>query len=238
VGSALKFFGKTDKLIRRSSLVICGNRFIAEYAESKGTRAMVVPTVVDTEKFIPVEHQNIVPVIGWVGTHSTFPFLEKLFPVFEQLAEKRRFVLKIVGAGIESISLKGVEVENEPWSIDREIADFQSLDVGLYPIFASGAANKDWIAGKSGFKAVQYMAVGIPFVISPVGVGGEIGENGVTHFNATTDTEWYNSLDKLLSAVDLRTRIGAAGREFSVKHFSLSTQADTIAKALKKVGNG
>ena len=37
LGSFFKFFGKTDKLIARADAVICGNRFIADYVEKKGT---------------------------------------------------------------------------------------------------------------------------------------------------------------------------------------------------------
>ncbi|HEV8591883.1 MAG TPA: glycosyltransferase family 4 protein [Pyrinomonadaceae bacterium] len=235
LGSALKFFGKADRLIERASLVICGNRFIADYVESKGTRSIAVPTVVDTEKFVPGEKHNDVPVIGWIGTHSTYPFLERLFPTLKRLSEKHKFILKIVGAGTDSIQLHSVEVVNEQWNIDREISDFQSLDIGLYPIFASGAANSDWIAGKSGFKAIQYMAVGVPFVMSPVGVCGEIGEVDKTHFNAVTDEDWYDAIDKLLSDKGLRRQLGVAGREHSVRNFGLDVQADLIANALNDV---
>lgn len=235
VGSSLKFFGKTDKLIKRSSLVICGNRFIAEYVESKGTRSILVPTVVDTEKFVPVERQNDVPVIGWIGTHSTYPFLERLFPTLKRLSEKHKFILKIVGAGTASINLDGIEILNQQWNIDREISDFQSLDIGLYPIFASGAANSDWIAGKSGFKAIQYMVVGVPFVMSPVGVCGEIGEPNKTHFNAVTDEDWYDAIDKLLSDKELRRQLGGAGREHSIRNFGLDVQAELIGNALNEI---
>src|SRR5436190_4132312 len=53
LGSVLKWFGKTDDLIRWAKIVICGNRSIAEYVSSKGSRARVIPTVVDTEVFRP-----------------------------------------------------------------------------------------------------------------------------------------------------------------------------------------
>src|SRR5260221_7262739 len=81
IGSLLKFFGKTDKLIARSSSAICGNRFIADHVIAVGARTEIIPTVVDTDLFRPLlrpfKEKNDVPVIGWIGTHSTFPFLEK-----------------------------------------------------------------------------------------------------------------------------------------------------------------
>jgi glycosyltransferase involved in cell wall biosynthesis len=239
LGSFLKFFGKADNLIKRSAVVTCGNRFIGEYVERQGTQAVVIPTVVDLDEFHSCERlpdngaQN--PVIGWIGTHSTFPFLESLFPVLEQLALKHRFILKIVGAGRAQVRLKGVEVENLNWKLDREIDDFQSLDIGLYPITVSKSANSEWIKGKSGFKAVQYMAVGIPFVMSPVGVCAEMGEPGKTHYNAQSAGDWYNALDKLMSGKILRRNMGAAGRRYALLNYGLNQQADKLAGVIRKV---
>ncbi len=236
IGSLLKFFGKTDKLIGRSQVVVCGNRFIAEYVEGKGTKAVVVPTVADTEIFCPVEKNNEIPVIGWIGTHSTFPFLESLFPVLQKLAEKHEFILKIVGAGRENIALEGVKIENLKWSLEREVADFQSLDIGLYPIQTAKSAPPEWILGKSGFKAIQYLAVGIPFVVTPIGMCAEIGVAGETHFNADSDEVWYNSLNKLLSDIVLRKKMGENGRQYALKHFTVPRQTEILAKVFHEIG--
>src|SRR5580765_5894143 len=126
LGSFFKFFGKTDKLIKQAALVVCGNRFIAEYVESKGANSIVIPTIVDTDIFCPVARSNEIPVLGWIGTHSTFPFLESLFPVLERLATKHPFILKVVGAGQPDLRINGVEIRNLEWSLEREVADFQS----------------------------------------------------------------------------------------------------------------
>ncbi len=238
LGSFFKFFGKTDNLIRRASAVTCGNRFIAEYVESKGSRAEVIPTVVDTDVFRPAEKNNLVPALGWIGTHSTYPFLESLFPVLERLADKHEFVLRIVGAGRDDIRLKGVEVENLPWEMGREVEDFRDLDIGLYPMTLSDSANREWLLGKSGFKAIQYLAVGVPFVMTPIGVAAEIGENGRTHFNAETPDDWYNSLDKLLSDGSLRLEMGRAGREESLANYTVEAQVEKLADVFGSVGRG
>src|SRR6266446_9485879 len=190
-GKSLKWFSRTDDLIRWATIVICGNRSIAEYVTSKGARARIIPTVVDTEVFRPAGPfanaggTDIDPsanasgtntslhrtkssrvVLGWIGTHSTFPYLESIFPVLTDLAKDYDFRLKVVGAGKDKITVPGVEVENLRWSLEREVQDFQSIDIGLYPIDASLYSGK-WAAGKSGFKAIQYMAVGVPYVATP-----------------------------------------------------------------------
>jgi glycosyltransferase involved in cell wall biosynthesis len=117
LASRLKWFGKTDDLIRWSKIVTCGNRNIADYVACKGVRSVVIPTVVDTGQFRPATMErkgNEELVLGWIGTHSTFEYLETIFPALQQLARIRSFRLKVIGAGRESIHLPGVTIENLP----------------------------------------------------------------------------------------------------------------------------
>lgn len=235
LGSFLKAFGKTDALIDRASAVTCGNRYIAAYVEGRGGNAVIVPTVVNTDEFRPAERSHDVPVIGWIGTHSTFNVLKSFFPILESIGRKHRYLLKIVGAGVDKIDIDGIETANLKWSLEREISDFQSLDVGLYPITTTHSMPADWILAKSGFKAIQYMSVGVPFVMSPVGVCAEMGEPNVTHFNADTPEEWERALDKLLSDVILRKEMGRAGRHYSLENYSLTDQTEKLAAVFTDV---
>jgi glycosyltransferase involved in cell wall biosynthesis len=239
LGKAFKWFGKTDDLIRWASLVTCGNSAIAEYVTSKGAKARVIPTVVDTDVFYPAprNRQDEGLVLGWIGTHSTFPYLESTFPVLRELARDYQFRLKIVGAGRSEIRIPGVEVENLEWKLDREVEDFQSLDIGLYPIDPSLYASQ-WAAGKSGFKAIQYMAVGIPFVATPVGAVREHGMEGTTHYCATTPDEWRGALSTLIADRESREQTGAAGRRWALEHYGLAAQADKLAAALREAARG
>jgi len=230
IGSMLKWFSKTNDLIRWSRLVTCGNREIAAYVTSKGREAVVVPTVVDTTCFRPLGERpaSDVPVIGWIGTHSTFPYVKTIFPVLERLARDYRFRLRLVGTGADNVVIPGVEIENLGWKLEREIADFQSLDIGIYPI-----VEDEWSVGKSCFKAVQYMAVGVPFVVSPVGACHDIAEADRTHFVARSQEEWYEHLSGLLSDAGLRQRMGEAGRRYAVEHYSIQANVQKLASALR-----
>jgi glycosyltransferase involved in cell wall biosynthesis len=228
--SALKWFSKTDDLIRWAKIVTCGNRAIAEYVTAHGKQAVTIPTVVDTNRFCPGSepHAEDVPVIGWVGTHSTYQYLASIFPALERLAREDRFRLKVVGSGREQIAIPGVEIENLAWSLSREIADFQSFDIGLYPIIED-----DWSVGKSGFKSVQYMAVGMPFVTTPVGASAEIGKPNVTHFFARTEDDWYAALAQLLRDQNLRRSMGAAGRRHALENYTVAQQAQKLAEVFR-----
>jgi glycosyltransferase involved in cell wall biosynthesis len=236
IARKLKWFSKTDDLIRWSQLVICGNRTIAEYVTSKGSTPRIIPTVVDTNLFRPNPAVNRdVPVLGWVGTHSTFCYLEGIFPVLQDLAKTRDFRLKVVGAGKAAIDIPGVKVENLEWQLTREVQDFQSFDIGLYPIDNNRYAD-NWAAGKSGFKAIQYMAVGIPYVATPIGAVTEIGQVGTTHLAAENPHEWKDALETLLSDPDRRKRMGGAGRVHVLENYGLQEQAEKLAAALFEVG--
>jgi glycosyltransferase involved in cell wall biosynthesis len=227
--SLLKWPSKTRRLIRWARVVACGNPNIAAYVREQGVEAVVVPTVVDTRVFRPRDPlPRDVPTIGWIGTHGTFPFLERLLPLFERLGREQRFRLTIVGAGRAEVRVPGVEVDCRPWRLDREADDFRALDLGVYPI-----ADSEWSAGKSGFKAVQYMACGVPFVMSPVGVCATMGVAGETHLLATTDDEWLAALRRLLADADLRRRMGRAERAHAEAHYSLAEQADALASIIR-----
>ena len=218
IATWLKWRSKTDRLIKWARAVTCGSPHIAEYANG-----IVIPTVVDTKRFKPASPRTREPVIGWIGTHGTFPYLERLLPIFERLAREVRFRLLIVGSGRD---IPGVETR--AWSLEREVEDFQSLDIGVYPL-----ADDEWSAGKAGFKAVQYMATGVPFVMSPVGVCATMGIAGETHLSAITDDEWLDALRHLVTDPDLRKRLSIAARRFAESHYDVEPHADTLAKAIR-----
>ncbi|HEV8434030.1 MAG TPA: glycosyltransferase family 4 protein [Thermoanaerobaculia bacterium] len=219
----LKWPSKTDRLIGWADAVTCGSPNIAGYANG-----ILVPTVVDTKRFHPAPHRDTaIPTVGWVGTHSTYAYLQRLLPLFERLASEVPFRLRIVGSGRAKIEVRGVDVEMQPWSLAREVEDFQALDVGVYPI-----ADDAWSAGKAGFKAVQYMATGVPFVMSPVGVCASMGIEGRTHLLARSDDEWHDALLRLIRDVELRESLSKEGRVFAEAHYDIEQQADALAEVI------
>lgn len=231
-GNALKFFGKTDSLIKRADLVITGGRFVAEYAEDLGAKTLILPTTVDPSVFKPTQKHNDRPVIGWIGTASSYPFLKSIFPALEALAKQHDFTLLLRGTGEDEISINGVDIDNRPWSLATETEDFRSLDIGLYPLVVNDAISRERIEGKSGFKAIQHMALGIPYVVSPIGVVSEIGKPGETHFEASTTEDWIDKLGQLLSDRSLREKMGNAGRAHYLKQYDLQNLSKILADAL------
>ena len=121
-----------------------------------------------------------------------------------------------------------------PWDGGREVAHVQALDVGLYPLDDS-----PWSRGKCGFKALQYLACGVPCVASPVGVLGDIVRPGETGLHARSQEEWVDACAALLSDPARRAAMGVRGRALVEERYSVRVAAPFLAEALRDVaGSG
>lgn len=224
LGTWVKRPGKVKSILKRSKHVIAGNAFTARFALKHNSCVTVVPTVVDAEKFVPAPRtRRGPPIIGWLGSRSTARHLRMLVPVFEELARRHRFIVKIVGAE-QPFTPRGVKVEEMPFDRGREVSDFQDMDIGVYPIL-----DEPWSWGKPGFKLIQYMAVGIPAVASPVGGNLEILREGECGFFARTKAEWMERLSQLLEDECLRRRMGEQGRQQVEERYCAQVQAQVLA---------
>ncbi len=213
-----------------SKVVLAGNRFLADYAHPYARRVEILPTCIDTEKFRPADERRKSNkcIVGWIGSHSTAKYLTSLLPVLEQVARKHQFELKVVGSPTQ-LCADGLDISQAQWSLEREIADFSQCDVGIYPLW-----DDPWAQGKCGFKAIQFMACGVPVVATAVGVNREIIEDGGNGFLAATDQEWINKLGALLSDSSLRKKLGQEGRRTVEKHYSLAANASKLISTLRE----
>ncbi len=237
--AALKQPGKVATIIRHSSRVIAGNEYLAAYARKFSDAVTVIPTVVDTTRFVPSARALSnngstapLPVVGWIGSPTTAQYLRRLMPVLEPVGRQHRFTLRVSGIA-EPVALPGVAVEQPAWTLPGEVELFNSCDVGVYPL-----VDDDWARGKCGFKAIQFMACGVPVVASAVGVNREIIQDGVNGFLASTEAEWSDKLGRLLSDPELRRRLGAAGRHTVEEQYSLRVQAPALAAVVRSVAIG
>ena len=238
LGSFLKFYGKSNRLIRAAKTVVCGGQFLADHVESRGGKAVVIPTIVDKEIFEPSDRTSAIPVVGWIGTPSSYRYLKAIFPALERVAQDHKFSLRLRGTGDDQIEIDNVIIDNAPWNAETEVDDFRSLDIGLYPLVENEDQSLEFIQGKSGFKAIQYLALGIPYVVSPLGVTSSIGVAGETHFEAHTTDEWVETLSRLLEDVSLRRQMGKRGREHFEENYDLEKWVEVLAGVLRNAARG
>ena len=235
--ATLKTARKVDTIIRRSDQVIAGNAYLADYARRLNQAVTMIPTCVDTTRFAPSPDAWSANgsgasrdlVVGWIGSPTTASYIRDLEPVLRRVRERHGFVLRVSGAG-GPLQIPGLTVENVPWALDREVELFNTCDVGVYPL-----ADDEWSKGKCGFKAIEFMACGVPVVAAAVGVNREIIEDGVNGFLASTEAEWVDKIGCLLSDRDVRRRFAAAGRRTIEDRYSLDVNAPKLAATLRTV---
>ncbi len=218
----VKDAGKTARIIALADRVIAGNRYLADYALRVNANTTIVPTTIDTDEYRPVERAPGGAVcIGWSGSLTTIRHFQYALPALRAIREKfgPRVSFRVIGdAGFRDDHLG---IQGLPWRKDGELDDLRAMDIGIMPL-----PDDDWARGKCGLKALQYMALGIPPVISPVGVNGEIVQDGINGFLATATDEWVAKLSRLIEDADLRRRMGAEARRTVEEKYSVRAWRD------------
>lgn len=229
----LKFPHKTARICRLSNLIIAGNSYLADYARQHNPNVTVIPSSVDTHKFCPVENRssNSKVIIGWTGSSTSQTYLESFAPVLRELMSSRKVELRIHSD--RRPELDGVPVEWRAWSPENEAEEIAAFDIGIMPM-----PHEAWARGKCAMKALLYMSCGVPAVCEAFGTNREVirdGENGIL---AGTPEQWLAALESLIDDVELRQRIGIAGRNSVEKHYSMDRCAELFADAVYCTVNG
>ena len=228
--SYLKFASKTKTICRLASHVMVGNPYLADYARQVNNNVTVIPTTIDTDKYQvpPPKTEPGPPVIGWTGSYSTVQHLDTLRGALKKLAEKEQFRLRVIGT--PTYECAPVDVEAMKWQAATELEDLSTIDVGVMPL-----PDDNWSKGKCGLKALQFMALGIPTICSPVGVNSDIIQDNENGFLAASEDEWVDKLTRLLRSAELRRRLGDAGRKTIEEKYSAAIQAPRVYEIFKSV---
>lgn len=224
----IKWHGKVSSICKWSHKISCGNSFLATFALQYNKNVIVNPTTVDTVNLHNPSHytpqKEIASiVIGWTGTQSTLPYIISLIPMFKILLEKFSGQVRLLIIANKDPELNLNFVDFIPWSKQTEVQDLLKIDIGIMPL-----SDDIWAKGKCGFKALQYMALEIPALVSPVGVNTEIVDNGINGHWCTTEDDWIDSLEKIIADKDLRKKMGIAGRKKVIEHYSVSSNSSAF----------
>lgn len=220
---------KLQPLLRRCSLAFCGNAYLEAYVGRYCKRTEIIPTVVDTDSYSPVEKAPVTtPVVGWIGSPSTWKYCLPMVDMLAGYVEAGRLSVLVVGAGHAADTTPPFVFRN--WAELREVEDIRQMDIGIMPL-----PDEPWARGKCGYKLIQYMACGIPVIASPVGVNCQIVTHGVNGFLATTEQEWRDAIEQLTGDAVLRQRMGQAGRVSVEQHYSIQQYGPRMAAAILSV---
>ena len=215
--------------------VSCGNDYLSDHARQFNPNVFVNPTTIDTE-----HHHNQVKqfsgekiTIGWTGTHSTIKYLDALIPTLKKLEGEFDFRFVVIADRKPDFDLKGLQFV--PWNKQTEIDDLLKMDVGVMPL-----ENDKWANGKCGFKALQYMALGIPAMVSPVGVNTKIVDHEMNGWICDTPDEWEQTLRSILEKKTDLKDFSAAARTKIEGHYSVKSNTSNFLHlfALRGPENG
>ena len=222
---------KFDLMMSAAVAVTAGNTYLQSYARRFNSNVTVLPSVVDTDQFrpvepLPAERSGDSFTVGWIGSPSTAPYLQLLVEPLQQLARERPVRMLVVGGPAPAIA--GVEVIEQPWSLEQEVPLIQQFDVGVMPL-----PNAPWTRGKCAYKLIQCMACSIPVVASRVGANVEAvpPDCGLL---AESSAEWLAAFRRLAADPELRQRMGTAARQWVEQHYSLRSALPVLIEVIQR----
>lgn len=230
---ALKGKNKPKFLMKHADHVITCTPFLTEYALQFNPDTTDISSTINTDLYRQKTDYSLREgklVLGWSGSKSTAKYLRLLEPVFAEL--KKQIDFKIVMMGDADFTLPGYEVEAMDWREEIETKTINRFDIGLYPL-----PNEQWVYGKSGLKALQYMATGVPTVATAIGANYRVMETGVSGFLVETPEQWIERILQLAKDEQLRRYIGTNAHERVEKSYSVRANAPVYVGILQKVLN-
>jgi hypothetical protein len=210
------------RLALRADAIVVSTQQVARSLPDGSCQAVVLPTVPDVAAYQRAEHTAVGGTVGWAGTPGGLLFLDPLAPVFERLRERGLASLEVVSSAPWSGPARF-----RAWRLDDEPTMFARFAVGIMPL-----PDTVYTRAKAGFKLLQYMAAGVPFVASPVGVNVELVNASGAGRVARDPAEWERELTALLEDPRLRRDMGDRGRAFVERYADLDHQAEVLSRLI------
>src|SRR3989344_2521636 len=238
---------KTNVFARLADSVFCGSEVIRAWVAKRNSSAILIPTALDHELYAThrVAHvERAVYTIGWVGAgmrHFKDGHFHMIKSPLESLAKSGiGFRLVILGAQnykplkdfFNGSAFKVVYLDALDWSDPAAVPkaiQMYAFDVGLTP-----QSDTPFNRAKCAYKAIEYMACGVPTIVSPVGENKLLIQHGVNGFWAEGKQEWEEQLRILLTDVFLRTTVGAEALKTIEARYSYKAILPRIVDVLKR----
>lgn len=224
----LKSHNVVSELISHCKLVIAGNPYLKNYASEFNKNITIIPTTIDVNEYVKMnaEKKDDRVCIGWSGSVTTIQHFKTALPFLKEIKQKYgdKIYFQVIGDKNyvnEELGIKGVA-----WTKESELTELNKIDIGLMPL-----PDDLWAKGKCALKGLQYMALEIPTIMSPVGVNIDVIKDGENGYLATSVEEWKQKLELLINSKELREKVGKAGRKTVVDEYSIEANRDKYLKA-------
>ena len=152
--------------------------------------------------------------------------LEAIFSRFDNIH------LRIVGSGNNPALIpcfEKVRYSTKPYYSQTElIQEVLKMDIGLFPLFDIENSKARGI-----LKATVYMSGETAVISSAVGQSKDLIQDGVNGMLATSNKEWEDKLETLITNSELRKKISVNGMETVRANFTLEQNFEKLLSALE-----
>jgi glycosyltransferase involved in cell wall biosynthesis len=202
-----------ETIIEQSDLVTVSTYPLAEVVRPHNSNVRVLPNCIDGRilDMVRPRHPDKI-VIGWAGGDSHVRDLALVIPTLRRLLNQNRNV-EFHTIGADFLTLFKVPGRHTPWQEDLfDLYRAMDFDIAIAPL-----TNTIFNQSKSGIKAMEAMALGIPVVASDVEPYRGVVKDGITGFLVRERHKWMGKLRELINDPDLRERMGQAGKRAAGK---------------------
>ena len=225
----------TPKIARSMDAIVAGNQYLADYFSRYCRDVYIVPTSIDLDRYQLRNFPDIEPekfIIGWTGLACNYKYLKQIAPILKRFLQDhdRTEILIISNRPMKQSLLPADKTRFVRWNAKNETVILREMSVGIMPL-----RNDKWSRGKCGFKMLQYMAAGLPVIVSPVGVNKEILQKAEVGYGAESAEDWYEALDELYHDWSGQKQMGLAGRKVVEEFYNNEIVSKELAGIFRNV---
>lgn len=225
--------------MRQSDALIVSTPYLAEQYKGRNEHIYVIPNSMDLKAWDAASQRKTAGRlrIGWIGGGTHNADLEMVKPALEEIVSKNENVWFYCIHGAPK-SFEGIPrfYWTRKWSkinlYPRFMASFK-FDIGIAPL-----VDNNFNRGKSNLRWLEYSALKVPCVASPLPDFVRSITEGKTGFLANDLEAWKTSLQSLIDSEDLRINVGKQAYQEVKERFNVRKTSTQYMRLLKGISDG
>jgi glycosyltransferase involved in cell wall biosynthesis len=216
--------------------VIAGNSYVANYFDKYCSDIRIVPTGIDLNRYqqrnAQADRLSDKFVIGWTGLACNYKYLDAIADILKSFLDghQNAELLLLSNRPWKTDVIAPERIRFIQWSPENEATTLHSMSVGIMPL-----TDTKWTRGKCSFKMLQYMAAGLPVIVSPVGMNADVLEKGEIGFSANSNDQWSQAFEALYNDCQLQIALGQSGRSVIERFYDADKIAEDLAGVFRSL---
>jgi glycosyltransferase involved in cell wall biosynthesis len=167
--------------------------------------------------------------IGWTGSPGTYRFIAPLMPVIDEIAKDHPIEMVLIGVTAIDHEFRHARLSLVPWQEDTEFEIVPTFNLGLFRLEPTPDAL--W---RGAGKLFIYMAAGVPFVASDLGIAHGVMEEFGVGYPVPADSDWEQVLRKAVADEAGRNRMAAESVGYARDHLSYDAHRRLLTSLLEQ----